>query len=196
VQQDLMKKFTVKDFIAYNNPCFNCNNPINFTMETGTKTSDSRVLRPVVGPEYTEVNLRVNYSNSITLFIFHKTNKILSNNNQLLMEYLDEHQINLISYCAKCSTRVFSNPLKFHVDKSYVEAVGLENEYIAISHAGVLYHLNTDFSHDRTLLTIFPKPNTKSGGAQSTMDLPLLPKYRFKNKAHFIDKIKTYILFS
>ena len=75
-----MKKFTVKDFIAYNNPCFSCGSPINFRvgfLDLETK-ADVSYLRPVVTPNHTEIDLIIKYSTNeaLKLCIFHKTNKI------------------------------------------------------------------------------------------------------------------------
>src|SRR5271167_3698355 len=108
-----MRKFTVKDFIGYNNPCFSCDNQINFKIgfldldvESSSKTSYSiphagpyipscpiSYLRPTVTPQFTEIDLMITYSDALKLYIFHKTNKILTSSQRGLTKYLESHKL-------------------------------------------------------------------------------------------------------
>lgn len=192
-----MKKFTVKDFIAYNNPCFSCNNQINFDigfldLENQTQVS---FLRPTVLPNYTEIELVITYSDSLKLFIFHKTNKILTNSAQGLTKYLSEHKLFLSSTCNRCYTKVESQYLDFNLEKNFVAAVGLSTERLMVSDDRNMYRINSFFSDNKSYLIVDKLDKVKPLSPLS-LDLPLLPKYRFKDKKHFIDKMRTYITFS
>jgi hypothetical protein len=192
-----MKKFTVKDFIAYNNPCFSCNRPINFRIgfvDLETKT-DTSYLRPTVTPNYTEIDLRITYDDSLKLFIFHKTNKILTNSNQGLTKYLGSRKLFLSSACDKCLTRIDSHYLDFNIDKGYLEATGIATEMLIVEDKTNRYHINSFFMADKSILTV-DRIDKATPLSPFQIELPLLPKWRFKNKDHFLQKMKTYITFS
>ncbi len=194
-----MRKFTVKDFIAYNNPCFSCSNPINFRigfLDLETK-ADISYLRPVVTPTYTEVDLIIKYANTdaLKLYIFHKTNKILTNSQQGLTKYLSSRKLFLSSTCDRCYTQIESQYLDFNIDKAYVSAVGISTERLMVNDGDNLYQINSFFMAEKSNL-IVDKLDKLKPLTPFQLDLPLIPKYRFKDKAHFIQKMKTYITFS
>lgn len=192
-----MKKFTVADFITYNNPCFSCDNQINFKI--GFLDLESRAdvsyLRATVTPNYTEIDLVITYSNALKLYIFHKTNKILTNNQQGLTRYLSGHKLFLHSACDKCYTQVESQYLDFNLNKGFVNAVGISTERLIVMDNRNIYQINSFFMADKSHLTVDRIDKTQPL-SPTTMDLPLLPKYRFRDKKHFLEKMKTYILFS
>lgn len=193
-----MRKFTVKDFITYNNPCFSCGNQINFRigfLDLETK-ADISYLRPVVGPQYTEVDLVIKYANqdALKLYIFHKTNKILTNSQQGLTKYLSSRKLFLASSCDKCYTKIESQYLDFNLDKGFVAAVGISTERIMVNDGDSLYQIDSFFMAEKSNLVVARLDSAKMAPFQ--LDLPLIPKYRFKNKEHFIRKMKTYITFS
>jgi hypothetical protein len=192
-----MKRFTVKDFIDYNGPCFSCTNPINFRigfLDLETKT-DTSYLRPTVTTNYTEIDLRITYENSLKLYIFHKTNKILTNSNQGLTKYLSSRKLFLTSSCDKCLTQIDSQYLDFNVDKGYVSAVGIATERLMVMDKTNLYQINSFFMADKSMLTV-DRIDKTTPLSPFQIELPLLPKYRFKNREHFLTKMKTYITFS
>jgi hypothetical protein len=192
-----MKKFTVADFIAYNNPCFSCDNQINFKI--GFLDLESRAdvsyLRPTVGPNYTEIDLHITYSDSLKLYIFHKTNKILATSQPALAKYLGGHKLFLHSVCDKCYTQIDSQYLDFNLHKGFVLAVGISSERLIVMNKHNIYQMDSFFMADKSKLTV-DRIDKAIPLSPTNLELPLLPKYRFRDRAHFIDKMKTYILFS
>lgn len=192
-----MKKFTVADFIAYNNPCFNCNNQINFKigfLDLETKV-DISYLRPTVTPNYTEIDLSITYLDALKLYIFHKNNKILTNSQQGLTKYLSKHKLFLQSTCDRCYTQIESTLLEFNLSKGHIAATELSSERLMVSDNQNLYQVNSVFLSGKSIL-IVDKIDKTSPLSPTTLELPLLPKYRFKNKTNFIEKIKLYLVFS
>ena len=194
-----MRKFTVKDFIEYNGPCFSCGNQINFRigfLDLETK-ADISYLKPVVTSNYTEVDLIIKYSNSeaLKLYIFHKTNKILTNSTKGLTNYLSTRKLFLSSTCDKCYTQIESQYLDIHVDKGFVAAVGISTERLMVSDGTNQYQIDSFFMAEKSRLLVDKLDRTRPL-TPLTLDLPLIPKYKFKNKEHFINKMKTYITFS
>jgi hypothetical protein len=193
-----MRKFTIKDFIAYNNPCFSCNSPINFKIYSETIGSGtSGHLNPTVLPNYTEIDLSIKYSNmeALKLFIVHKTNKILCSNNQGLTKYLSERKLTLVSTCDRCKTQITSEPLKFDLEKGHVEATYLKYERLMVHEGDNIYQIDSNFETEKSVL-IVEKLNAVKPLSPLRLNLPILPKYRFKDRAHFLNKVKTYIIFS
>lgn len=194
-----MRKFTVKDFIAYNNPCFSCGNSINFNiglLDLETKIN-SQTMRPVVTSTYTEVDLVVKYASNeaLKLYIFHKTNKILTNSIEGLTKYLNSRKLWLKSTCDKCYTHIESQFLEFNIDKGYLNAVGLSAERLMVNDGTSQYQITTSFIDEKSLVTV-DRLDKVQPLSPFQLKLPLLPKYRFKDKEHFIRKIKTYMTFS
>jgi hypothetical protein len=207
-----MKKFTVKDFLTYNAPCFSCNNPVNFEIgfiDLGYTSPGSAqqnwhldshlvsYLKPAVTANYTEIDLRITYTDCLKLYIFHKTNKILSSNQQGLTKYLSEHKLFLQTTCDLCDTQSCSQFLEFDLEKSVVKAVSVFSEKLVVYSPDTMYEIISSFN-DSTSTFFYCKVDEKKV-AQSvghSMKLPLLPRHRFQNRQHFLDKMKTYVLFS
>src|SRR5208282_1630366 len=171
-----MIQFTVKDFIKHNAPCFSCGKDIGFQIGFYDTISqdDTGYLRPTVTPEYTEVNLRITYSDAIKLHIFHKDNKILTNNEKGLTEYLGRYKLFLSSVCGKCSTRMTSHYLSFNLEKNFVEPVEMKVETISVIDKGTTYIVDSFFETQKSIVYI-----TKHGSNRKTdikLELSLLPK--------------------
>ena len=192
-----MKKFTVRDFIAYNNPCFSCGNQINFKIGFVNTEKDevSYLPKPNVTPEYTEVDLVINWSSSLKLYIFHKTNKFLTNSTEGLTNYLSRHKLFLHSTCDRCYTEVTSKCMIFNFEKGVVAATELSSERLMVSDKNFIYQINSFFLVGKSNLTVERLDKVKPL-SPFIMDLPLLPKSKFKNKQHFLEKMKIYITFS
>lgn len=195
-----MKRFTVKDFITYNNPCFSCGNPINFRIGFTDKDNPQQMvsyLRPTVTGLYTEIELKIKYAHAeaLKLLIFHKTNKILTNSNPALTEYLSRHKLFLTSSCDRCYTLVESQYLDFNLEKGHVNAVGLWIERLMVNDDANVYQINSNFLKNESELTVDRIDKVKPL-SPFQIKLSLLPRYRFKDKEHFLRKIKTYMTFS
>ena len=192
-----MKRFTVKDFIAYNKPCFSCENQINFrigflNLET---QADASYLRPTVNKDYTRIDLQITYSDSLKLYIFHRTNKIMTNNHPALVKYLARHKLFLRSICDRCYTQVESFFLEFDLEKDIVQATGLATERLIVSDSQNHYQIYTSFLEEKSKIVV-DKLDKASPLSPTVLNLPLVPKYKFKDRFHFIEKMKLYLLFS
>lgn len=192
-----MKKFTVKDFIDYNAPCFSCGKPISLHIGVHNINSVSNTifLKPVVTPDYTEVDLKITYSDFLRLVITHKTNKFHVNNARSFENYLMENMLFLFSKCNNCGTVVESGYMKFDMSTQQVQAVNLAAETIKMSDDNNNYRIMTAFNLDRSNVVIV-KNDTSINYKVFNMDFPLLPMYRFKDKEQLLNKLKTYLTFS
>lgn len=192
-----MKLFSVKDFIGYNNPCFSCKKHVNFYFAVTSRAapnSPSGYFSPIVSRDFTAVDLKITYSHSLTLKIYHKTNRFEANNLHELEDYLSKNQISLSLSCPKCQSLITSDRLSFDLNKKYVKGTKIMYESLKIKEKEKHYYLETLYELNATSITVTNDANVFSD--VFTLDTPAIPLHKFKNKANIIKKIKTYMLFS
>jgi len=190
-----MKQFTVKDFITYSGPCFSCQSKISFKIGSFSNEQPmAAYLVPVVTNDFIDVDLKINYNNGLSLRIFTKTNKFTVSSMKGFTKYLEKHKLFLRANCDKCRTRVESQVLDFNLLKEFIAPVNISDEQLIVKDGKYLYELYSSFEAGYSALIInsTSKPSVNS----IRMELPLLPMYKLKNKERFIEKVKTYILFS
>lgn len=201
----MKKKFTVKDFITYNGPCFSCNSKISFQIgvfKTKEKQIPAVYLTPTVTNEIIDIDLKTNYRDSLNLKIFTKTNKFTTSSIKSLIKYLDEHGLFLRSKCDNCQTSVDSEAIEFNILKEFIAPVAISDERLVVRDNTHQYELYSSFEPGVqggsialiSSLNAAVKSNTQNKLIR--IDLPLLPMYKLKNKERFIQKMKTYIVFS
>lgn len=195
-----MRTFTVKDFIFYNGPCFNCSSKIS--IKFGTKkileTIDIVCLPIMVSNDYSEVNLKISYKDILKLKIYNKTNRFECSNYKHFFKYLESHEIHLNSYCEKCYTNISSKYLEFDLDRCFIKPIIINNETITVDTPDCNYRLYSSTEKNKSVLYLKKIYSVRSDIQMLDFfkELPLLPLYRFKNKEHFVKKIKTYLVFS
>lgn len=189
-----MKKFTVKDFLKLNSPCYGCGKKVNVYVCT-VSTANEVKLNLVVSPAGYLVILSKTYNDRLTLLIEPKTNKFATNDGPKLIKYLKSRGIFLSVECNDCMTVMTSEPLEFNFVGEYIKPVGMASQSVVLKDKNNNYVIYSDFGADRTHISIF---SIKEGSPTSfsQLELPLLPHYRFKDQQHFMSKIKTYMLFS
>lgn len=195
-----MKQFTVKDFIKYNGPCFGCGNKINIKVCVFTKDEDiSKVvtLTPVITNVATEIDLKISYKDSLKLTVYHKTNKFEASNTQKFLEYLKSREIYLRTICEDCHIYIDSAILKFNFPNQFIEPVAISHEILTVKDATNKYKVFSYFKEGKTTIhAIALNENKDEDDSVTTLNLPLLPLYKFRSKEHFLNKIKTYLIFS
>lgn len=201
-----MEKFTVKDFIVHNNPCFSCAENIIIKIGSVIKGIDGAVyLRPTVSTDKTEIVLKEKYSNTLKLQILHNSNIIVSSSEQRFKNYLNGHKLFLHSQCNKCLTTIISQYLEFNLKHEgtkfmglkpenmigFIKPVGLKTEDLVVYDHDIRYHIYSNIDSKHSLIYI-SRPNS----AVIRMKIPLYTLSKFKNKDKMLSKLKTYILFS
>jgi len=193
-----MKRFTVKNFILYNSPCFNCKNEISFYFEIDPINDYGRVSkRALVTTNYTEVELVIHYANNLKIKIDHKTNKYTASSEPALTEYLSKFKLSLHSRCDRCFSDIVSNRLEFNSKMGFIHPVTLNSENFIIEDKNTTYNVYTYFDgKPQTRLYMARTDPVTKMVSPSQMVLPLIPLYKFKTKSKFLNKIKTYLTFS
>ena len=198
-----MKKFTVKDFILYNSPCFNCKSHNNFYFEidkadvtTGFVGRISK--RAIVVAEYTEVELVVHYAKNLLIRIDHKTNKFTTTNLSDLTEYLKLNKLSMRLRCHRCLAEITTNTMDFNLEKMFVHPVTLQYETYIVKDNVNSYAVYSSYGiYKKSMITISKIANIKKNIHKAEqITLPLIPIYKFKTKEKFLNKMKTYVIFS
>jgi hypothetical protein len=192
-----MKKFTVKDFIAYSIPCFSCKSKNSFRLGFFDDFGKSYLLRPSVSKKNVEVNLYIHYDSILHLTIHLDTSKIATSDHGALTKYLTNHKLYLSTLCNKCQTLIESRHLTFDLQKNMIAATTLSQELIMITDKGRQYRVYSDFDKEVTQVKIYKVPNQGPTPLPPIeLELPLLPIHKMKDKSYLLNKLRTYILFS
>jgi len=188
----MTKLFTIKDFIRYNAPCFNCNNKISITFSSApgnkemgkVQLHDIISFRPEVKYNKVHLDLAITYTATTNLTIDLKTNKYSSNNMKGLQKYLKNNSMFINSNCSHCHTAVISDIL--HFDHHYIKAVSLWWERLNISDRNKNYQIDTWFNDDSSVLLL---------NSSNVIQMPLTPKYKFASKKELLEKCQIYSTF-
>lgn len=192
-----MKKYTVKDFLKLNSPCYGCGKKINLRMgsDVGDLMGGTVYLKMSVTPAYYSIPLSATYNDNLKLLIEPRTNKFTVSNGERFVSYIKKHNLFVMVYCDNCGTAMISQYLEFNLIGGYIKPVGLSAETIVLQDKNNRYTIVSQYPTDQTKIVV---ASIKDGAvtSASNLELPLLPHYRFKDKQHFMSKIKTYLLFS
>src|ERR1700722_4339445 len=192
-----MRKFTVRDFVSYNSPCFSCNSPI--LVRVGVVhidlTMNDAFLRPFVQSTHTEIDLEITYNSKLKLAIDHKTNKIAVNDMKALTKYLEGHKLFLGLECNRCYTTVISQHLEFDLNKKFIKPVGISQENLITNDGYNMYQVFSSYIKEVSLAIVSRIDSTKPI-SPARFEMPLTPLSKFKDKENFIRKLKIYTTFS
>jgi hypothetical protein len=189
-----MRRLTVKDFITYAAPCLICGKPSSIGLgfvDTEYMTSPLISIRGSVGTNFTYFDLKSGYTNDIKLYIFHRDNKFLTNDKRRLEEYLASRKLSLGAYCPRMCSQFATHPLSFQLNSGQVAPVAMKWERLVMP-VGEWdnYYLTSYFDENRSVL------DSRIVGEIQSMEIPLLPRDSFRDRAHLIEKLQTYLLFS
>lgn len=196
-----MRKFTVKDFILYDSPCFSCGKPILFKLCSKTNASNNHILgdeiyhTPIISGSSLEVDVAIRYVGSVKLKIDCKTNKFNVTNAAGLTKYLADHKLFLDSYCNNCYTRVRSIPLKFNLEYGFIYPTEVLLEYVFMNDGNNVYALHSFADINKSELVVRRIDSSRTI-APSTVQLPYIPMRKYRSRRKLLDKLKMYVLFS
>lgn len=183
---------TTKDFISYNNPCFSCKSKINFELCILNKdTTVVSKIQPVPHKNSVKFPLIIGYSNSLDLIIDPLSNTFKSNNMKQLISYYKGKDFYFRVSCPRCKSEITSGMLDFSFEKGFIKPVVLFIEHLFVKTKGNTYEIVTTFDDDTSHLSVYNKD-----GSYLNMNFKSFPLFKFKNKEKFMNKVKTYLIFS
>jgi hypothetical protein len=191
-----VKSYTLKEFIAYNNPCFSCGEKISITFTVLDEANGmvENVIRPNVSLNSTQIILKLSYKDPLDIVIENKTNKLTTSNYNKFKKYIETRSIYIISTCERCKTKVFTDDMGF--DKNFVKPITLHREILAVYDAGKRYYISTYYEDNKSILIVDDINVIRPVKNAFQLQLPIMPKYKFKDKNHFISKMNTLVNFS
>lgn len=191
------KKFSIEDFIRYNNPCVSCGDKISLYFETKKKSErNTASLSPILDTEYLllEPKIKYNLKDSLRLIIFYKTNKINTNHWGLLTQYISEHTIKVRSRCSTCKSEVVSGILKFDLEKKIIYATEILYESLKLQGKNELvFHLYTAHANEKTSVTVFK--NGVNIPELTINEMSPIYLYQYRDRAKIVNKIEIYLTF-
>jgi len=185
-----MKRFTVKDFILYNGPCFSCGNKVNVNL-VYININQFTKLPQSIKKSIIDVTLKIKYSFSLDLQISISDNKYKVSDIEKFITYLGIHELHLVSRCSHCQNLIYSNTLQFD-SKGFIRPITILREVLSIESDNVFYSVMSEYAENMTYINVLNQDTNK----MMKLDIPLVPLYKFKTKEKLLKKLKTYILFS
>lgn len=183
---------TVKDFIDYNNPCFNCGSKIHFyinVLNHNTKVNSTISASPE--KKGIRFSFKIGYLNHLYILIDTTTNSFIVNELKDFLVYTKDKDFTFNSQCTKCNCQIISNPISFSFINNFIKPISLDMENLLVKSKGSIYRVYTVFKDDTSQLSVLSKD-----GSFIEMNIKLFPLYKFKNKDTFMKKAKIYLLFS
>lgn len=189
-----MKHFTVKDFIAYNNPCFSCAQKVSITIGVSEAGVDGwAYLKPLITVDHTSIDLKITYTKTLKLIVNHTTNKFTTSDSGELSSYLSTHRVFLRSMCDKCYTVIDSCYLEFNLNKGFIHPTMISQENLIVTDDKNMYHVYSSLASEKSVIIVDKLDRPAS---PVRFDAPLIFLSKFKNKERFLNKMKTYLVFS
>jgi len=186
-----MRRLTVKDFIEYSAPCLICGKPSSIGLGFDAEYNAPLIsIKGSVGTNFTYFDLKYGYTTDLKLYIFHRDNKFLTNDKRRLEEYLNARKSYLRAYCSSGCSQFATQSLSLH-SSGQVALVSMRWERLIVPVGdGNNYYLTSYFGENKSVLD-----SRNLVGETQTLEIPLLPRDSFRDRAHLIDKLRTYLLY-
>jgi len=185
-----MKRFTVKDFMLYNGPCFSCGEKTTAKI-CCLENNEIRNIQQVINHGVLDATLKITYSFTLALRIYIETNKFIVSDQKKFSTYLETKNLVFTSNCSECRNYILTNNMEFN-SNGYVKALTIKREILSVYDSDRIYSLMTEYDENKTEVNVW---NSKADNIIK-LDLPLLPLYKFKTRERLINKLSTYVIFS
>jgi hypothetical protein len=198
-----MRKLTLKDFLSFYTPCLSCDAKNILTWIVNYKTpkvlTPSNVnlgeFVPTLNGKLLEIDLKVTYFNKFSFMIDIVSHSFISSDAAQFLEYLGETNCYIQLKCAKCNSQVISNHLEFDTNRRLLKPITIKGEQWHITDEENFYNVYTNMDKDESEI-IVDKINSTTPLTPWRKVLEAIPINRFNSKDDFLDRIKTYMVFS
>jgi len=178
-----MKKFTLKDFVLYNVPCFSCSNKIQLKLiSINKKTKQYSDCHSYINNNCFLATLQYNYFNSLSVSISISKNILHTSNHLLFDNFLNENALHVVNKCPACNNFIISHPLSFD-NLLFLHSISIMREIFNVSDNNFSIFMISEFDLNSSKITINSKHN---------LELPIIPLSKFKNKENLLKKIRIY----
>ena len=191
-----MIRFTLKDLLLYNNPCFNCGIITQFSAYKIYTANDSESkLNTTLKDGIITINMKSSYYQPLNLIINIENNNFVAPINQL-KEYLNEFHLSFKMSCNKCSSNSWTKSIKFNFDKGFMLPLELSFETYFFQDSENLYTISNNHHSKKSSIFVDKINGDHSIKSCWKKTIPILLFSNIKNKPYIIKKIKSYMLFS
>jgi hypothetical protein len=196
-----MHLFTIKDLMLYNQPCLCCGGKTTLRWSitpSGGMTKQSTIPFELDASGMIRFPLQVRYDNNLSVLVAPASNAYQavsqSGTPNLFPHFIRNHSIRCRITCNGCPAEILSMPLIFEND--YIAPVALDVEFFLIKDSGYRYFLDTHHQEDNTCLIVDFDTQFYPPEQPKRYDLPLMPRYHFKDRQQLISRLKVCVLFA
>ena len=190
-----MIDFTIKDFLLYNGPCFNCGKKVSFFIFSNNKTAPNLFERiPAdIDSDIITCTINIKYRSSLRVEFNCKTNEYITTNDEEFDKYLQSNYVYMTTKCNSCMSKVVSTYFEF--EQSHIKPLRISSEHFKLedSFAEKIYHIDSHKETNETIVDIVKYKDTEFD--HYGLSFPLMLRGRFKNKFFFIKKIRQLMVF-
>lgn len=195
-----MNKFTIKDFIQKSSPCPICNSWTTFSVKAVYGPALVKGIDHSLVNSTLKCNLFTGYSYQHYIDINIVTNKYCINNINGVSNFLSKNDLYIMSCCKTDRNDdgslnhffyIESSRFKFNMEKQYISPISAELGKIFLYENEFSVTLSSYYYDNDSSLTFI-----KNKGVTKTKSLPLIDILNVKTKEHFLNKIKTCMVFS
>lgn len=194
-----MRKLTLKDFLTFYTPCLSCKNKINLTWiarkSSLAMTPNVGEFSPTLDGKSLTIDLKTTYYNRFSLMIDIITHTFISSDSSEFAKYAAETECYVQAKCFKCNSQVMTTDLKFDVNKRILKPVSIKGEIWHITDEENIYNIYTNTDKEESEI-IVDKINAVTPLSPWRRTIEALPINKFSSREDFLDRIKTYMVFS
>lgn len=207
-----MRKLTLKDFLSFYTPCLSCNAknslswivnyrspkllaPSNINQMLAPSNINLGEFLPVLNGKQLEIDLKVTYFNKFSLMIDIVSHSFISSDASQFLSYTLETNCFIQLKCMKCNSHVITNNLEFDTKRRLLKPLTIKGELWHICDEENIYNVYTNMDKEESEI-IVDKINATTPLTPWRKILEALPINRFSSKEEFLERIKTYMVFS
>lgn len=196
-----MRKLTLKDFLSFYAPCLSCGNKNNLSWIVIYKNKqlppnyNLGEFSPNINGKLLEIDLKTTYFEKFSLMIDIVSHNFISSDASQMMAYAMDTDCQVQLKCMRCNSQVISSKLEFDFNKRILLPLTVKGEIWHITDSEYMYGIftNTDSGQSEIIVDKISSATPLSPW-RKILDAIYINK--FSSKEEFLERIKTYMVFS
>lgn len=194
-----MRKFTLKDFLSFYTPCLSCKNKVNITWSARKTALDFTAslgeFAPNFDGKHLSIDLKTTYYNKFSVMIDITSHSVISSDSAEFARYAAETECFVNLKCHKCNSYIASTQFKFDLNKRILKPFSIDSEMWHMIDDEHMYNIYTTMHNEESHI-IVDKINATTPISPWQKKITAIPINRFMGKEDFLERIKTYMVFS
>jgi len=194
-----MRQLTLKDFLSFYSPCISCKNKVNLSWAAKKSSlqfaGNVGEFSPTLEGKNLTIDLKTTYFNRFSLMIDIVTHAFITSDSAEFIKYAAETECFLQAKCFKCNSQVRTTNFKFDTNKRLLKPLSIKDEMWHITDEGYLYNVYTNMESGESdfIVDKIEQPTHLNAWNKK---LEAMPINRFTSREDFLERIKTYMVFS